>query len=96
LSNEEVSLWSQAGYAGMVFQDGSYLLSQNFVRCKSYPNVYILRTNDSLIALVMYVDDFMIIGSSTSVIVVSCKAWKGKEWHGMAWNGMTWHGKTRK
>jgi hypothetical protein len=44
-------------------------MSQNFVRCKSDLNVYILMTTDSLLLLVMYVDDFSIIGCSTSVIV---------------------------
>jgi hypothetical protein len=39
----------------------SYLLSLNFVRCKSYPNVYMLRTVDSLLLLVLYVDDLLII-----------------------------------
>jgi hypothetical protein len=39
----------------------SYLLSQNFVHCKSDPNVYMLRTNDSLLLLVLYVDDLLII-----------------------------------
>ena len=48
----------------------SYLLSQNFVRCKSDPNVYMLRTVDSLLLLVLYVDDLLIIGCSTSTISV--------------------------
>ena len=48
----------------------SYLLSQNFVHCKSYPNVHMLRTTDSLLLLVMYVNDLMITGCSTSTIVV--------------------------
>jgi hypothetical protein len=47
----------------------SYLFSQNFVPCKSNLNVYMLRTNDSLILLVMYVDDLLIIGCSTSTII---------------------------
>jgi hypothetical protein len=47
----------------------SYLLSQNFVCCKSDPNVYILRTVDSILLLVLYVDDFMITNCSTSMIV---------------------------
>ena len=46
----------------------SYLLSQNLVRCKSDPNVYMLRTTDSLLLLVMYVDDLLITGWSTSTI----------------------------
>jgi hypothetical protein len=49
---------------------GSYLLSQNFVRCKSDPNVYMLRMTDSLLLLVMYVYDLMIIECSTPAIVV--------------------------
>jgi hypothetical protein len=40
---------SWAWYAKM----HSYLLSLNFVRCKSEPNVYMLRTNDSLLILVL-------------------------------------------
>jgi hypothetical protein len=47
----------------------SYLLSQNFVRCKSDPNVYMLRKVNSILLLVLYVDDLMIIGFSTSAIV---------------------------
>ena len=44
-------------------------MSQNFVHCKSDPNVYILRRTDSLLLLVLYVDDLMITGCSTSMIV---------------------------
>jgi hypothetical protein len=47
----------------------SYLLSQNFVHCKSDPNVYMLRTANSPLLLVMYVDDLLITGCSTSAIV---------------------------
>jgi hypothetical protein len=54
----------RAWYAKM----DSYLLSQNFVRCKSDPNVYMLRTTDSLLLLVLYVDDLLITGCSTLVI----------------------------
>jgi hypothetical protein len=46
----------------------SYLLSQNFVHFKSDPNVYMLRMTDSLLLLVMYVDDLLIIGCSISTI----------------------------
>jgi hypothetical protein len=47
----------------------SYLLSQNFLRCKSDPNVYMIKTTDSLLILVLYVDDLLIIECSTSMIV---------------------------
>jgi hypothetical protein len=47
----------------------SYLLSQNFVCCKSDLNVYMLRMTDSLLLLVLYVDDLLITGCSTSTIV---------------------------
>jgi hypothetical protein len=47
----------------------SYLFSQNFVCCKLDPNIYMLRMVDSLLLLVLYVDDFFIIGCSTSTIV---------------------------
>jgi hypothetical protein len=56
----------RAWYAKM----DSYLLSQNFVHCKSDPNVYMLRTDDSLLLLVLYVDDLLITSCSTSTIVV--------------------------
>jgi hypothetical protein len=55
---------SRVWYAKM----DSYLLSQNFVHCKSDPNVYMLMTVDSLLLLVMYVDYLLITGCSTSVI----------------------------
>jgi hypothetical protein len=55
----------RAWYAKM----DSYLLSQNFVRCKSDLNVYMLRMTDSLLLLVLYVDDLLITSFSTSVIV---------------------------
>jgi hypothetical protein len=35
----------RAWYAKM----DSYLISQNFVRCKSYPNVYMLRMTNSIL-----------------------------------------------
>jgi hypothetical protein len=47
----------------------SYLLSHKFVHCKSNPNVYMLRTTNSLLLLFMYVDDFFITDCSTSTIV---------------------------
>ena len=52
----------RAWYAEM----DSYLLSRNFVCCKSNPNVYMLRMTDSLLLLVLYVDDLLITGCSTS------------------------------
>jgi hypothetical protein len=55
----------RAWYAKM----DSYLFSQNFVCCKSDPNVYMRRTIDSILLLVLYVDDLMIVGCSTSMIV---------------------------
>jgi hypothetical protein len=46
----------------------SYMLSQKFVHCKSDLNVYMLNMTDSLLLLVLYVDDLLIISCSTSVI----------------------------
>eukprot|EP00253_Pinus_taeda_P003369 PITA_03369 len=60
----------RAWYAKM----DSFLLSQNFERCKSDPNVYMLRTHDSLLILVLYVDDLLITGSSTSAIATVKRA----------------------
>jgi hypothetical protein len=54
----------RAWYAKM----DSYMLSQNFVRCKSDLNFYMLRTTDSLLLLVLYVDDLLITGCSISTI----------------------------
>ena len=48
----------------------SYLLSHDFVRCKSYSNVYMLRTTKSVMILVLYVDDLLITGSSASAIAL--------------------------
>jgi hypothetical protein len=56
----------RAWYAKM----DSYLLSQNFVHCKYDLNIYMLRTIDSLLLLVLYVDDLLITGFLTSVIAV--------------------------
>jgi hypothetical protein len=42
----------------------SYILSHDFVRCKSNCNVYMLRITDSLMILVLYDDDIFITGSS--------------------------------
>ena len=55
----------RAWYAKM----DSYMLSQKFVHCKSNLNVYMLRTIDSLLLLVLYVDDLLITNCSTSTIV---------------------------
>jgi hypothetical protein len=54
----------RAWYAKM----DSYFLSHDFVRCKSNSNLYMLRTIESVMILVLYVDDLLIIGSSTSAI----------------------------
>jgi hypothetical protein len=56
----------RAWYARM----DSYLLSKNFVHCKSDPNVYMLRMDNSNLLPVLYVDDLLITGFSTSVIGV--------------------------
>jgi hypothetical protein len=56
----------RAWYANM----DSYLLSQNFVHCKSDPNVYMLRTTDSHLLLVLYVDDLLITDFLTLAIAV--------------------------
>eukprot|EP00253_Pinus_taeda_P026559 PITA_26559 len=52
----------------------SFLLSQNFERCKSDPNVYMLRTHDSLLILFLYVDDHLITGNSASTIATVKRA----------------------
>jgi hypothetical protein len=47
----------------------SYLLSYKFFRCKSDMNVYMLKMTVSLLLLVMYVDNLLITGCLTSMIV---------------------------
>ena len=49
----------------------SYLLSQNFARCKLDLNFYMLRMIDSLLLLVLYVDDLLIIGCSLQQLLHS-------------------------
>ena len=46
----------------------SFLLSLNFVRCKSDPNVYLKLIHGSLMIIVLYVDDLLITGSSKDEI----------------------------
>ena len=48
----------------------SYLLSHDFFRCKFDSNVYMLRTTNSMMILVLYVDNILIIGSSASSIAL--------------------------
>jgi hypothetical protein len=55
----------RAWYANM----DAYLLSQNFVYFKSDLNIYFFRKIDSLLLLVLYVDDLLINDFSTSMIV---------------------------
>ena len=46
----------------------SFLLASHFTRCHSDPTVYIQRHGANLLILVLYVDDLIIIGSSSSMI----------------------------
>ena len=50
----------------------AFLLSQNFQRCKSDPNVYIQKSNGHFIIMFLYVDDLLITGSTdTSILVIN-------------------------
>ena len=46
----------------------SFLLSLNFVRCKSDPSVYLKLIHGSLMIIFLYVDDLLITGSSKDEI----------------------------
>ena len=46
----------------------SFLLSLNFVRCKSDPNVYLKLIHGSLMIIFLYVNDLLITGSSKDEI----------------------------
>ena len=46
----------------------AFLLSQNFQRCRSDPNVYLQKHDGHLIIIVLYVDELLIIGSTFSSI----------------------------
>ena len=46
----------------------AFLLSQNFQRCKSDPNVFIQQFDGNLIIIVLYVDDLLITGSIVASI----------------------------
>ena len=59
---KEVIVW--AWYAKI----DSFLLSLNFVRCKSDPNVYLKLIHGSLMIIVLCVDDLLITGSSKDEI----------------------------
>ena len=50
----------RAWYANI---DG-FLLSLSFVRCKYDPNIYLKLTHGSLMIIVLYVDELLVIGSS--------------------------------
>ena len=54
----------RAWYAKM----DSFLLSVGFIRCHFDSNVYILRSDDAHLLLVLYVDDLIITGSTSSII----------------------------
>jgi hypothetical protein len=56
----------RAWYAKM----DSYFLSHDFFRCKYDSNVYMLRTTNYVMILVLYVDDLLITGSSASTIAL--------------------------
>ena len=51
----------------MVLQNGC-LLSQNFQRCRSNPNVYLQQSDGHLIIIVLYVDDLVITTSTVASI----------------------------
>ena len=59
----------QAPWAWYAKMD-SFLLSVGFTWCHSNPYVYILQQGDSLLFLVLYVDDLLITGSSSPTIKV--------------------------
>ena len=48
----------------------AFLLSQNFQRCKSDPNVYIQKYDGHLISIVLYFDELLITGSTVTSISV--------------------------
>ena len=53
----------------MVFQDvDQILLSQNFQRCISDPNVYLQKYDGHIIIIVLYFDELLITGSTVASI----------------------------
>ena len=48
----------------------AFLLTQNFQRCISYPNVYLYKYYGNIIIIFLYVDDILIIGSTVASISV--------------------------
>jgi hypothetical protein len=56
----------RAWYAKM----DSYLLYRGFIICISDPNVYMMRKTYYLLLIVLYVDNLIVIGISSSSIVV--------------------------
>ena len=45
-----------------------FLLSLSFVLCKSDPNVYLKLIHGSLMIILLYVDDLLIIGSQRKIL----------------------------
>ena len=46
----------------------AFLLSQNFQRCRSDPNVYLQQFDSNLIIIYLYVDELLIKGSTVASI----------------------------
>ena len=46
----------------------SFLLSTGFTHCHSDPTVYIQCLGDEILILILYVDDLILIGSSSSML----------------------------
>ena len=65
---EKVIVWAKASPRAWYAKIDSFLLSLNFVRCKSDPNVYLKLANGSLMIIVLYVDDLLITGISKAEI----------------------------
>jgi hypothetical protein len=55
----------RAWYAKM----DSYLLSQGFIHSKSDPNVYMLRSTNSLLIIILYVDDLQSQGVQSQLLL---------------------------
>ena len=46
----------------------TFLLSQNFQRCRSDPNVYLQKNDGHIIIIFLYVDELLITGSTIASI----------------------------
>ena len=65
---KEIIVWDKKAPKAWYANIDGFVLSWNFVRCMSDPNVYLKLIHGSLMIIVLYVDNLLITGSSKKEI----------------------------